>query len=180
MRLMHLEVDIALGDWPEASISAARAAGDAAAGLVAVLHGREAALRLSDDADIRTLNKTFRGQDKPTNVLAFPAAPALDMHPLEMPVKAGPADDTIGSDRAAPLGDIILAYETVAAEAAAQGKTFDHHVSHLVVHGLLHLAGYDHGTDEDADEMEALEVRILATLGIPDPYGADQGVAIHG
>lgn len=112
----------------------------------------EISVLLSDDAEIRTLNKTWRGKDKPTNVLSFPLG-----------------DHAGGGD--APLGDIVLAYETVSREAAERGLDLGHHAAHLVVHGMLHILGYDHGNDEDADHMEGLEVRILATLGIPNPYG---------
>ena len=112
--------------------------------------GREISVLLCDDAAIRDLNRQWLEIDKPTNVLSFPAS--------------GPAH----SD--APLGDIALAFETIAREAHAEGKTIDDHVTHLVIHGTLHLIGYDHGTDAEADAMEARERTILATLGIADPY----------
>lgn len=117
-------------------------------------HG-EIAIALSNDADIRELNARFRGQDKPTNVLSFPAV-------------SGFSDETD-----APSGDIIVAYETVSREAADEGKPLHHHLAHLTVHGLLHLAGYDHLDDGEAERMEALERRILAILEIPDPYRSD-------
>lgn len=112
----------------------------------------ELSLVLTDDARIRVLNRDWRGFDKPTNVLSFPAADADDDDP-------GPL-----------LGDVIVAHETMAREAAAEGKSLDDHVAHLLVHGLLHLFGFDHETDEEAEEMEALETEILAGLGIADPY----------
>jgi probable rRNA maturation factor len=117
----------------------------------------ELAVMLTDDAGIRTLNKNWRGIDKPTNVLSFPALPPTG--------PAGPDD--------APrmLGDIAIAFETTRAEADDEQKPFDHHLSHLAVHGFLHLIGYDHEEEEDAEAMEALETEILAQLGIPDPYG---------
>ena len=117
----------------------------------------ELAVMLTDDAGIRTLNNNWRGIDKPTNVLSFPALP-----PTGPP---GPDD--------APrmLGDIAIAFETTRAEADDEQKPFDHHLSHLAVHGFLHLIGYDHEEDDDAEAMEALETEILAQLGIPDPYG---------
>jgi probable rRNA maturation factor len=117
--------------------------------------GRTAELSvvLGDDAMVRTLNSTWRGQDKPTNVLSFPAE---DGEP--------PA----GAPRL--LGDIVLAYGTVAREAGEQDKTLHDHLSHLCVHGLLHLLGYDHETAPDAAEMEGLEISILAGLGIADPF----------
>ncbi len=116
----------------------------------------ELAVMLTDDAGIRTLNRNWRGIDKPTNVLSFPAL---------QPTGAGSPDD-------APrmLGDIAIAYETTRKEADDEQKPFDHHLSHLAIHGFLHLIGYDHETDDDAEAMETLEQEILAQLGIPDPY----------
>jgi probable rRNA maturation factor len=116
----------------------------------------ELAVMLTDDAGIRTLNCNWRGIDKPTNVLSFPALPPTG--------PSGPDD--------APrmLGDIAIAYETTRKEADDEQKPFDHHLSHLAVHGFLHLIGYDHETDGDAETMETLEQEILAQLGIPDPY----------
>ena len=116
----------------------------------------ELAVMLTDDAGIRTLNANWRGIDKPTNVLSFPAL---------QPTGAGGPDD-------APrmLGDIAIAYETTRKEADDEQKPFDHHLSHLAVHGFLHLMGYDHDKDDDAEAMETLEQEILAQLGIPDPY----------
>jgi len=116
----------------------------------------ELAVMLTDDAGIRTLNSNWRGIDKPTNVLSFPA--------LQPSADSGPDD--------APrmLGDIAIAYQTTRKEADDEHKPFDHHLSHLAVHGFLHLIGYDHENDADAETMEALEREILAQLGIPDPY----------
>jgi probable rRNA maturation factor len=115
----------------------------------------ELAVMLTDDAGVRTLNNNWRGIDKPTNVLSFPAL---------QPTAGAPAD--------APrmLGDIAIAYETTRKEADDEEKPFGHHLSHLAVHGFLHLIGYDHETDDDAEAMEGLEREILAQLGIPDPY----------
>ena len=117
----------------------------------------EIAVMLTDDSGIRTLNSNWRGIDKPTNVLSFPA-----LQPT-----APPGDD----DPPRMLGDIAIAYETLRREADEEAKPFDHHLSHLVVHGFLHLIGYDHETEAEAEAMEALEKEILAQLGIPDPYG---------
>jgi probable rRNA maturation factor len=125
----------------------------------------ELAIMLTDDVGIRTLNNNWRGIDKPTNVLSFPA--------LQPEGPVGPDD--------APrmLGDIAIAYETTRKEADDEQKPFDHHLSHLAVHGFLHLIGYDHENDADAEVMEALEVKILAQLGIPSPY-ADRDLAAEG
>jgi probable rRNA maturation factor len=110
------------------------------------------AVMLTDDASIRTMNAQWRGIDKPTNVLSFPAGSAPG-HPGEI-----------------HLGDIAIAYETVAAESAAENKAFADHLAHLAVHGYLHLVGFDHETDDEATQMENLETRILSGLGIADPY----------
>jgi len=111
---------------------------------------------LTDDAGIRTLNLNWRGVDKPTNVLSFPALQTS---------RPSAADD-------APrmLGDIAIAYQTMRKEADEEQKPFEHHLSHLAVHGFLHLIGYDHDEDDDAEAMETLEQEILAQLGIPNPY----------
>lgn len=110
----------------------------------------EVSVRLADDAEIRELNRQWRGKDSATNVLSFPTP-------------EGP-----GGDR--HLGDIVIAYETVRREAEAEGKAFDAHLAHLAVHGYLHLSGYDHEDDDEAEEMEDLERSILADLGVADPY----------
>jgi probable rRNA maturation factor len=117
----------------------------------------ELAVMLTDDSGIRTLNLNWRGIDKPTNVLSFPASAPTG--------RRGP------DDAPAMLGDIAIAYQTTRREADDEQRPFEHHLSHLAVHGFLHLIGYDHENDADADTMEALETEILAQLGIPDPYG---------
>jgi probable rRNA maturation factor len=114
--------------------------------------GGEVCVLLTDDSAICQLNRTWRGIDKPTNVLSFPAS------------SAG------GSPDAAMLGDIVIAYETTEREALDEGKPFLHHLSHLAVHGFLHLIGYDHEQDGQAEEMEQRETEILAQLGVPNPY----------
>jgi probable rRNA maturation factor len=114
----------------------------------------ELAIVLTDDSAIKALNRDWRGQDKPTNVLSFPAAHA-------------PAG---GKRAAVALGDIVIAYQTTAREARAERKPFADHLSHLAVHGFLHLVGYDHETLRDARKMESFEVEILDGMGIPDPY----------
>ncbi|HXI06505.1 MAG: rRNA maturation RNase YbeY [Bradyrhizobium sp.] len=118
----------------------------------------ELAVMLTDDSGIRTLNSNWRGIDKPTNVLSFPALQPTGDIPDDMPRM---------------LGDIAIAYETTRREADEESKPFDHHLSHLAVHGFLHLIGYDHENDDDAEAMEALERDILAQLGIPDPYAGN-------
>ncbi len=122
------------------------------ADLPAIAADAEVSLVFTDDARIRVLNQQYRGKDKPTNVLSFPAAPPF-------PGRLGP-----------PLGDIVMARETVAAESEAAGLDFADHLTHLIVHGFLHLLGYDHETDGEAVVMERLETAILARLGIADPY----------
>jgi probable rRNA maturation factor len=113
--------------------------------------GGEVAVLLADDAAVRVLNRDWRRIDKPTNVLSFPAPPgSAQMPPL--------------------LGDIVIAYETTAREAEAEGKPFPHHLAHLAVHGFLHLLGYDHDSEEAAEAMERLEARILQRLSVPDPH----------
>jgi probable rRNA maturation factor len=135
---------------PETRDVVARAirAADEAAGPV---HGVVGVL-IEDDAAIRELNRRWRGVDKPTNVLSFPTAGAPSIAPRH-------------------LGDIAISYETAIREAQAQARPFAHHLAHLAVHGFLHLLGYDHQSDAAAEEMEDLERKILARLGIADPYG---------
>lgn len=133
--------------------STVRAAIAAAAAMLATPPG-EVSVVLTDDAAIRRLNRDWRGIDKPTNVLSFPAA--------EMPARGAPQ----------MLGDIVIAYETLARECAEEGTAFPHHLAHLAVHGFLHLLGYDHETDAQAAEMEGLESRIMAAMKMPDPYRA--------
>jgi probable rRNA maturation factor len=128
---------------------------NATAAFVPPLADAEIGIALSSDAAVQELNARFRGQDKPTNVLSFPSAPGF------------------ADEEDVPSGDIVIAYETVQRESIGEDKPFLHHLAHLTVHGLLHLAGYDHLDDADAETMEALERRILATLNIPDPYRSD-------
>lgn len=110
-------------------------------------------LLLTDDESVRELNAQFRGKDGATNVLSFPAPPNPEDH----------------------LGDVALAYGVCAREAAEQGKPLSHHLQHLTVHGVLHLLGYDHIGDDEAETMEGLERAVLAGLGVPDPYAAGEG-----
>ena len=142
----------------EASIEEAVAAVFSEAGLLA-RPGAELAITLSNDLNVRKLNAKWRGRNAATNVLTFPA-----FGPDEIP-------------DAPMLGDVILAFETVAREADEQGKPLVDHLQHLVVHGVLHLFGYDHLDDDEAEEMEAIEIRALARLGVADPYALDRAPA---
>lgn len=123
------------------------------------LQPTEVSLVFADDEMIREINAEWRDKDKPTNVLSFPAFPVT---PGKMP---GPM-----------LGDIIIARETVEREAVELDKTFEDHLTHLMVHGFLHLFGYDHMEVNDAEKMEALETRILAELGLSDPYAGQDPI----
>jgi probable rRNA maturation factor len=134
---------------PDAEATVRRAVGAAAQ---AIGKSGTVAVMLTGDAAIRTMNAQWRGIDKPTNVLSFPAG--------DSPAMAGEVH----------LGDVAIAYETVAAESTAENKAFVDHLAHLAVHGYLHLVGFDHETDHEAAQMENLETRILSGLGIADPY----------
>jgi probable rRNA maturation factor len=140
---------------PEAEDIVRRAIACAATSEVAI-HQREAELSvlLCDDQTITGLNARWRGQEKPTNVLSFPAPPLRGATPAER----------------VPLGDIAIAYETLAREAGEQSKSVSDHLSHLVVHGFLHLLGYDHRVEGEAEQMEQLEGSILARIGVANPY----------
>ncbi len=154
-----LDIDLLVegGSWPgerDLRRLVERAVEAAFAELGSGWSGRsELSVVFSDDEAIRGLNAAWRGKDKATNVLSFPAFPETGKGPLP-PM----------------LGDIVLAAETVAREAELEGKPLDNHISHLVIHGLLHLLGCDHETDAEAEAMEAVERAALARLAIPDPY----------
>jgi len=143
---MPIHIDIAIEDqgWKALDLDLDRLCVQAIESVDQKADG-ELSIALVDDAAIQKLNAQYRGKDKPTNVLSFP---------MEGPI----------------LGDIVLARETLVAEAAQQGKKFENHLTHLVVHGFLHLIGYDHHSDEQAAMMEALEINALARLGIDNPY----------
>lgn len=151
-----IEVEIEDDAWTSALYTAAdvaRRTGEAV--LDAITPGGEdqtVAVLLTDDEAVAELNQGFRGKAGPTNVLSFPAAANPEGH----------------------LGDIALAYGVCAREAAEQGKSLEHHLAHLTAHGVLHLLGYDHETDGEAEAMEALERSILETLGVPDPYASER------
>jgi len=146
--------------WEPLVRSAAEAA-IAASGFPGLASGRrdvELSVRLSSDDEIRALNSTWRGKDKATNVLSFPQ---LGVSELERSADAGPG---------LMLGDLVLAHGVCKREAAEKGVPLEDHAAHLVVHGTLHLLGYDHQDDSSAEDMEAREVRALSSLGIADPY----------
>jgi probable rRNA maturation factor len=136
--------------------------------LLAAGHRFELCVALEDDASVRALNHGFRNQDKPTNVLAFAALE--DENGRVMAPLANPGDND--EDEPTSLGDIVIALETTRDEATRDGKPLADHLSHLVVHGVLHLLGHDHQNEDEAQRMETLETRILAGMGIPDPHAA--------
>lgn len=140
-----------------AATAAFRAGRDHCDALTGAAGSIEIDICLDSDAAVRILNRDWRGKDKPTNVLSFPGLEGG--HAALLPPEAP-----------RPLGDIVLAYETCIREADEQGKPFAHHVQHLVVHGVLHLLGFDHEREDEAAAMESLEIRVLAGLGLPDPY----------
>ena len=145
----EIDVSIEAGAWPDPEAIkalAARAVAAAAGAAGRPVAGRELSLVLTDDAAMRRLNAQWRSRDRATNVLSFPQP-------------QGPL-----------LGDIVLGCETVAGEAALADKPLEHHIAHLVVHGFLHLLGYDHETDAEAERMEELERVALAKIGVSDPY----------
>lgn len=154
---VSIDIAVEAGGWPEEEHLAALAARALEATFAELGIGsggpRELSILFSDDERMAELNRRWRGKEGPTNVLSFPA---MALAPGDLP---GPM-----------LGDIVLARETLAAEAELDAKPFDHHLTHLIVHGLLHLLGHDHEEEEEAEAMEAAERRILARLAIPDPY----------
>jgi probable rRNA maturation factor len=161
-----IDVEIEDPSWtaalPDAEAVVVRAVGAALAFEAEAAAGETVAVLLADDEAVRELNANFRAKDRPTNVLSFPAAESAHPH----------------------LGDIALAYGVCAREAEAQGKPLSHHLSHLAVHGTLHLLGFDHQDDAEAETMEAMERAILETLDVPDPYAVersgDEGIGDSG
>ena len=158
-----MELEIEVDGWPQGAWEAlAQRAAEAAASVEPALANPrlEASILFTSNAEVHELNRDWRDKDKPTNVLSFPM---LERDELLALAPGGPP---------VLLGDIALAQETCAREAAEKGASLEHHATHLVIHGLLHLAGLDHEiSPQDAEEMEALEVKALAQLGITDPYG---------
>jgi len=161
--MTEIFVDVAYDPWntkvkeveDRCCLVAAVALGAAASTVDLPAARLEVSILLTDDAQVQELNRDYRQQDKPTNVLSFAA---LD------------EDSPLPPDGPILLGDVIVAYQTTEREARDEGKSFADHLSHLVVHGVLHLLGYDHLGDDEAEEMESLERSILAALGVPDPY----------
>ena len=167
----EIDVDAVHSGWPEALPECGPICREAvlatlvALGFDAFGAAVEVGVRLSGDDELRDLNRRYRGIDAPTNVLSFPAA-ACEPGAL-------PAEPAAGAPLV--LGDVVLGLETVSAEAAEQAKPLADHLRHLVVHGVLHLAGYDHEDDARAAAMESLEAGILAGFGVADPYVAQGG-----
>lgn len=159
---LHLDIVEQDGDWTglgavQETIQAAGAA------LATHLRGRgaqgsEASVVLASDAFVRTLNRAYRGENSPTNVLSFP---------FQLPP---------GAEESSYLGDVILAAETLRREAAEQGIPCAHHLQHLVIHGLLHLLGFDHVIATEAEAMESIETEVLGALGISNPYAGERAV----
>lgn len=153
-----IEVEIEDEAWTAAlpgAAEAARRAGDAA--LAGARAEGEVVVLLTGDGELAELNGRFRGKAGPTNVLSFPATASARPH----------------------LGDVAVAYGVCAREADEQGKPLEHHLMHLVAHGVLHLVGYDHETDAEAESMEALERQLMSDLGVPDPYRAGSSREFH-
>jgi probable rRNA maturation factor len=158
--MIHVEADVSeewdsSTDWAQLAHAAARSAvaESEVAGLLDGALSAEVSVRFTGDEEVRGLNAAWRGKDKATNVLSFPMAGEGELESAQL------------------LGDIVLAHGICASEAAERGVGIEIHATHLVVHGTLHLLGYDHETsDEDAEEMEEVERRALASLGIADPY----------
>jgi probable rRNA maturation factor len=151
-----IDLFVEAGSWPAedelARLLAEAVEASIVLGRLDAVEGSELSVVFTDDAHVKILNASYRDKDSATNVLSFPATPPGSPH-------FGPL-----------LGDIVVAQETVSREAEEQGVSFEQHLTHLVVHGLLHLFGHDHLDDEEAERMESLETQILARLGIADPY----------
>ncbi|HEY1072984.1 rRNA maturation RNase YbeY [Brevundimonas sp.] len=145
-----IEIEVEDAAWTAALPDAEATVMRAAAAALGAVEG-DLVVLLTDDAGVQDLNARFRDRDRPTNVLSFPAAESAFPH----------------------LGDVVLGYAYCAAEAETQGKSLSDHLSHLVVHGVLHLLGRDHEAEAEAEEMEAEEREILAALGVADPYQAE-------
>lgn len=160
---LHLDLSVEVGPWPNEDVVQGwfdRAISAATVHIDLNLASGELSVMLTDDAAMQTINLEHRGQDKPTNVLSFPG---LEPETLSQ----------LPGDRPFLLGDLVFAHETISRESTRGGLTFEDHMLHLIVHGFLHLLGYDHEEDGDAQRMESLEVAILRDLNISDPYAAE-------
>ncbi len=160
-----MQLDCDIEHWPDSQEWAAlaeRAVQAAATVEPALVNARlRVSILFTSDEQVHALNREWRGKDRPTNVLSFPTIERGEL--LALPAGRPPV----------MLGDIALAYETCAREAVEKGLPLTDHAAHLIVHGLLHLAGFDHETSRtQAEHMEALEIKALATMGLADPYGA--------
>lgn len=160
MTLPHIDISIEAGEWPEEARlgQLITAAIECAAETAKLEWPKEAELStvFTDDAAMAELNKQWRDKPSPTNVLSFPGG-----------------DIEIGQPSDMMIGDLVFAFETVVREAQEQDKSIDNHLTHLIIHGFLHLFGYDHLNDQEAEQMEALETAALSSLGIDDPYKDD-------
>lgn len=179
---MNLEVCVEKDDWEEREIdlkSIVQECVEAVFSHLKVLEQNgdlEICFLFTDDAEIRILNKTYRGIDSPTNVLSFPMNTSdclfSERKDCDQSKFCDDCDDT-GPERI--LGSVVFAYETIAKEVAEadpeKGLSFDNHLRHLVIHSILHLLGYDHINEAEAEEMESLEIAVLAHIGVADPYG---------
>ena len=164
--MLDVAAGIAGGNWPDTDwTTLAEGACRAALGetpyarLIDASFCCEISIRLTDDSEVQTLNAQYRGKDKPTNVLSFPMVQPDLLESLSN-----------SDDGEVLLGDIVLADGVVAREAEERGITIADHTTHLIIHGLLHLVGYDHEHDAEAEAMEEMERRVLASLGIANPY----------
>lgn len=156
----RVAVTVTCADWRREMPGAAalcRRAARAALAADGMAAAAEASILLTDDATVRQLNARYRQRDMPTNVLSFPQ-------------QEGPSTGPVAPDGGIVLGDVVVAFETVCTEAERDGKRLADHLCHMIVHGMLHLLGYDHQGDAEAERMERLEVEILASLGVRSPY----------
>ncbi len=180
MQCPKIDIAVEAGDWPPkaalrrlAERALAAAAGELGAAALPdppPPGGREISLLFTNDAAMQRLNAAWRGKDKPTNVLSFPVAPSAQPSPLPPSPSGLRRASPANRQELRPLGDIALAAETVRREAELADKPLEAHIAHLIIHGFLHLLGYDHEEEGQAEEMEALERAALSRMGIADPY----------
>ena len=164
MNNFEIDVSVQSGQWSSAHETLVqRAVQCVLQGLTYTIQSGEVSAVLADDNFVQALNNEYRGKNKPTNVLSFP-----QNEPDEIEIQA---------QSFLSLGDIILAFETIEREAEEQNKSFNDHLMHLIIHGTLHLFGYDHIDDQDAEKMEALEIELLEKLGVKNPYETEKCVA---